>query len=1108
LRVVVICSSCGRQNADDARFCSSCGSELVAEPTERHEERKVVTVLFCDLVGFTSRAEQLDPEDVRALLAPYHARLRSELERFGGTVEKFIGDAVMAVFGAPVAHEDDPERAVRAALAIRDWIAAEGDDLQARIGINTGEVLVTLGARPFEGEGMVAGDVVNTAARLQAAAPVNGVLVGEQTYRATSRGVGYREAEPVAAKGKRAKVQTWEALELSAPAGADIEEQARAPLIGRLRELELLRSTLARVQEVRSPQLVTLVGVPGIGKSRLLAELAAGSDGVTWRHGRSLPYGEGVTFWALGEIAKAEAGILESDASDAANEKLARSVRELCPERDSGWVETHLRPLIGLGASEQLAGARREEAFAAWRRFLEAIAERQPTVLVFEDLHWADDGLLDFVDHLAEWTSGVPLLIACTARPELLARRPGWGGGKANAFTLALSPLSNDETTHLVHALLARAVLPAEVQQTLVDRAGGNPLYAEEFARLLAEQGAGFDAAQRLPETVQGIIAARLDGLPGTEKVLLQDAAVVGKVLWLGAVCRVGNVERAEGEQRLHALERKEFLRLVRHASVEGETEYEFRHVLVRDVAYGQIPRAERAEKHRVTAEWIESLGRAEDHAEMLTHHYVTALELNRAAGIDDPALAERARPALRRAGDRATGLAAYGVAAGFYGSALELCPSEDAERPQLLLRQGRALRDSEGAGLDLLAEALRAFRASGDEEGAADAASAAAHLLWTRGDRDEAYAYVNEAVELVEGRPDSPAKANALLQRSAFHLVTAEFPEALRLAREALPIIERLGLDARRARALNLIGWGRLSAGDRGGLSDLEQALEIALDTFEHLHSCFENLRSAQFALGLLEDASATLARSAESIERLTLWEGRWVEELRAADLFRQGHWDEALEVAETFLAAVEAGSAHYLEPPCRTLRASIRLARGDLAGAKSDIKRALNVAERAKDDQVLSHALGGQAIVALVENRRQDANELASELQSLGTVLIFPLTFGWPTFADIAWLLKDLERNTELARMLDAIPVASTWVDAARAISEGDFVRAADTLARMGDAAGEANARLRAAEALAQAGQPAEADAELAPALAFYRATGATAYVRRGEAVLAASA
>ena len=334
------CPSCGEELPGKFPFCPFCGAALGEE--ERREERKVVSVLFADLVGFTARAEQLDPEDVRALLDPYHAHLREELERFEGTVEKFIGDAVMALFGAPVTHEDDPERAVRAALEIRNWVLEQGEELQVRIAVNTGEALVTLGARPSEGEGMAAGDVVNTAARLQAAAPVNGILVGEQTYRATAHAIEYREVEPVQGKGKSEPIPAWEAVEARSRLGVDISRRTDTPLVGRSRELELLVSTLARVREERSSQLVTLVGVPGIGKSRLVRELletAKQSVGlVRWRQGRSLPYGEGVTFWALAEIVKAEAGILENDTPAQAEEKLARRARQARRRRDRAAV--------------------------------------------------------------------------------------------------------------------------------------------------------------------------------------------------------------------------------------------------------------------------------------------------------------------------------------------------------------------------------------------------------------------------------------------------------------------------------------------------------------------------------------------------------------------------------------------------------------------------------------------------------------------------------------------------------------------------------------------------------------------------------------------------
>jgi class 3 adenylate cyclase len=535
-----LCSACGHENQAGGKFCSECGAAIGEGRSVAREERKVVTVLFADLVGFTSRSEQLDPEDVRAFLSPYYARLRTELERFGGTVEKFIGDAVMALFGAPVTHEDDPERAVRAALAIRDWVVEQEAGLQLRIAVNTGEVLVALAARPSQGEGMASGDVVNTTARLQTAAPVNGILVGETTYRATSQVITYQAADPVAAKGKAEPVPAWEALEARSRFGVDLASASRTPLVGRTHDLGVLTDALTRVRRDRSPQLVTIVGVPGIGKSRLVAELFSmiddnPTDTVSWRQGRSLPYGDGVTFWALGEMVKAQAGILETDTPEQVEEKLQASVAELIPNSvDAHWIEGHLRPLVGLGSDAAVGSDRRDEAFTAWRRYFEGLAEQRPLVLVFEDLHWADENLLDFIEHLVDWASGVAMLIVCTARPELFERRSAWAGGKRHATALSLSPLSDDETAALISNFSERPVMAADIQQALLTRAGGNPLYAEQYVRMLAERGDSEELP--LPETVQGIIAARLDALPTEEKSLLQTAAVMGKLFWRNGV--------------------------------------------------------------------------------------------------------------------------------------------------------------------------------------------------------------------------------------------------------------------------------------------------------------------------------------------------------------------------------------------------------------------------------------------------------------------------------------------------------------------------------------------------------------------------------------------
>jgi class 3 adenylate cyclase len=626
------CPRCGKDNPAGAKFCLECGAAL-RQAIRPIEERKIVSVLFADLVGFTSQAERMDPEEVRAILQPYHASVRADLQRWGGTVEKFIGDAVMALFGAPVAREDDPERAVRSALAIRETLAADGR-LHVRIGITTGEALVTLDARPETGEGMAAGDVVNTAARLQAAAAVDGILVDETTFRATARAIEYRDHEPVSLKGKAEPVHVHEVVAARARFGVDVRQIGRAPLVGRVRELELLVGAGDRARNEREPQLVTLVGVPGIGKSRLVWELfqqiEAGTEIVAWRQGRSLPYAEGISFWALGEILKAEAGILETDTSEDAAEKVSRAVGSLALEEvDAQWIERHLRPLVGLEAGTELRGDRRGEAFAAWTRFIEALADKRPLVLVFEDLHWADEGLLDFLDHLVDRASGVPLLIICTSRPEILSRRPGWGGGKPNALTISLSPLSEAEAARLVASLVERAVIPARVRSEVLERAQGNPLYAEEFARLLSEGG----GIEDLPDSVQGIIAARLDALSREEKSILQDAAVMGKVFWSGALAGMRGIDRMEVEELLHGLARKEFVRRERRSSVARETEYAFRHIVVRDVAYSQIPRAERGERHALAAGWIEALGRLADHAELLAQHYLSAIELAQAAG-------------------------------------------------------------------------------------------------------------------------------------------------------------------------------------------------------------------------------------------------------------------------------------------------------------------------------------------------------------------------------------------------------------------------------------------------------------------------------------------
>ncbi len=1068
-------------------------------------ERKVVTVLFADLVGFTARAEELDPEDVEAILRPYHERLRMELERFGGTVEKFIGDAVMALFGAPAAHEDDPERAVRAALAIRGW-AREQESVQVRIAVNTGEALINLGARPESGQGMASGDVVNTTARLQSAAPVNGILVGESTFRATRNVIDYEEAEPVEAKGKAQAVRVWELIEARARVSTEAVGRSAA-LVGRDREIALLRETLIRVRDEPSPQLVTLVGVPGIGKSRLVRELfeVVEQGGVLtfWRQGRSLSYGEGVTFWALSEIVKAQAGILDTDGTDEARAKLRSAVDTLISdEAEAAALEQQLGPLVGLAVERELPGDSQKEAFAAWRRFFEAMAEQHSLVLVFEDLHWADDGLLDFVDHLVEWAGRLPMLIVCTARPELLERRPGWGGGKLNATTLSLSPLSDEDTARLFAALLGKPVLEAEQQQVLLSRAGGNPLYAEQFAHMVSE---GADpAGAHVPENVQGIIAARLDRLPAAEKSLLQAAAVFGKVFWRGGLA--DGRARDEIERLLHSLERKSFVQRARRTSVSDEPEYAFLHGLVRDVAYGQIPRADRAEKHRRAAEWIESLGRLDDHAEMLAYHYRSALELGRAAGIETPELDVRALAALRAAGDRANALNAFAAAARYFREALGLADAQDPERPELLFLLGQALHlAGEDQARKVLAEARDGLIARGDRRRAAEAEVLLAEASWYRGEHDASRQHMDHAYELIEDAPPSATKAQVLSEVSRYRMVASDNGPAITIGREALEMAEQLGLRELQAHALNNIGSARMSDGDAGGIDDLETSIAIAREIKSpEIGRGYNNLANKIAHSGDLHRSRPIDDEALRAAKQFGLGHMvRFARGMEIANDLYTGRWDECVAKADAFIAECEAVTPQYHEAPVRCARASVRIARDDVDGARLDTELALLRAAQAKDNQILLPA------VAFATRLEVELGRLAAaEANARDWLAAYEeASTRRPPFVDIAWVAESLSSRGEIeAAVAAARP--TPWVSACRAVLESDFPRAAALFGEIGCVLDQAYAQLRAAHAFAAHGDGAEATHHRGRATEFYRSVGAKRYLRQMEAAVPISA
>jgi class 3 adenylate cyclase len=658
-----ICPSCAQENPDIAHFCLSCGKRLAVDEAE-HEERRVVTVIFVDLVGFTSRAEQLDPEDVRAILTPYYERVRAEIESFGGVVEKFIGDAVMGVFGIPTTFGDDPERAVRAALAIRDGVpdlTTDSSDLDIRVAVNTGDALVHLGARVDQGDAMIAGDVVNTASRLQGSAPVNGILVGAETYAATRHVITYDPVAPVVAKGKVEPVEAWLAVAASAAPGE--RPQTGSPLVGRARELRMLEWTWQRAAVDRTPQLVTVFGPPGVGKTRLGLEFAKGvaeAGGCTLR-GRSLPYRESSAYGALAAQIKQLAGIFESDSADVAMQKLRETALPLLDGAGPDDVIDHLGVLMGYDSDREIAD--RDSLFFSVRCFIEAVARDRPTLLVFEDIHWADQNLLDLIELLAARLHDLPILLLTLARPEVLDTRPGWAGGLLSYMAVPLEPLEPEAARELVRRLLGSTVegdVGGHVAG-LAETSEGNPLFIEQLAAALTERSATGTA---LPTTIRGIVAARLDALPAKERSVLLAASVVGRAFWPGSLAL--SIDRTTLPSVLSALESRDLIRRESVSMIKSEQQYAFNHVLIRDAAYETLPRKKRQQMHVDVAEFLEREVSLEgESAAALARHWRAA---------NQP---ERAIDYLVAAADQAGRGWAKAQAFTLYGEALKCVPLE-----------------------------------------------------------------------------------------------------------------------------------------------------------------------------------------------------------------------------------------------------------------------------------------------------------------------------------------------------------------------------------------------------------------------------------------------
>ena len=710
-RLELVCPSCGAANSADAKFCGECAAPLAAgappSPATASRpglpaapasvtERRHVSVLFADLVGFTPFAEVRDAEEVRDTLARYFELAGEVIARHGGTVEKFIGDAVMAVWGAPVAHEDDAERAVRAGLELVDVVRSLGPAMAARVGVLTGEAAVTIGA---VGQGMIAGDLVNTASRLQSVAPPGTVLVGEATARAASAAIVFEPAGEQTLKGKTAPVPAWRALRVVAERGGrNRAETLEAPFVGRADELRLLKDLFHATIRERRPRHVSVTGQAGIGKTRLAWEFLKYANGLAdeafWHEGRCPAYGEGITFWALGEMVRARAGLLETDDEATTRAKIAETVATHVPDPDERrWIEPALLALLGIGT----IAAGPEQLFGAWRTFFERLAAVAPVVMVFEDLQHADSGMLDFIDHVLEWSRGVPIYVLTLARPELLERRPGWGAARRSFASLHLEPLPESAMRELLGGLVPG--LPEPVLAAIVERADGVPLYAVETIRMLLDDGvllvsdgayrpAGDLAKIAVPETLTELVAARLDALEAPDRVLLLDAAVLGQSFTTAALAAVSGIDEPDLEPRLRGLVRRELLAVEGNPRSPERGQYAFVQSLVREVAYNTLAKRDRKVRHLAAARYFEVLG-TDELAPALAGHYLSAYR-NAPGGAEADVVAAQARIALRAAAERAAGLGSHAQAVAFLEQALSVT-TELSEQALLLERAGHS---------------------------------------------------------------------------------------------------------------------------------------------------------------------------------------------------------------------------------------------------------------------------------------------------------------------------------------------------------------------------------------------------------------------------------
>ncbi len=1010
-------------------------------------ERRLVSVLFADLVGFTGLSETRDSEEVRDLLSRYFEVCRTVVERYGGLVEKFIGDAVMAVWGTPVTNEDDAERSVRAAMDLVEAVAELGSDveapsLQARAGVLTGEATVNIGA---QGQGMVAGDLVNTASRIQSAAEPGSVFVGDGTRRATDAAIVYADEGERELKGKSEPVRVWRALRVVATVGGTSRSTGlEAPFVGRDLELRLVKDLFHATAEEHRARLVSVVGIAGIGKSRLAWEFNKYIDGlvmpIRWHRGRCLAYGEGVTYWALAEMVRTRAGIVEGEDPESARPKLRQAVEETLPNPDeSRWVEPRLAQLLGL---QEHAARDRDDLFAAWRLFYERLADEMPTVMIFEDLQWADTSLLDFIEYLLDWSSGHAIYVVTLARPDLLDRRATWGAGRRNFTSIALEPLSPRAMEQLLTGLVPG--LPDDLASRIMARAEGVPMYAVETVRMLLDRGALVQEGHEyrltaavedldVPETLHALIAARLDGLSTPERTLVQDAAILGKTFTRSALTALSDLSADELDPLLVSLVRKEVLSLQTDPLSPERGQYGFLQDLVRRVAYETLARKERRARHLRVADYLERAwgDEEEEIVEVVASHL---LEAYRAAPDADDAedIRRRARDMLIRAGNRAASLAANEEARRHLEAAIELT-DDPATLAEL---HGRAGVTSWMAGhpdpaTAHLEEAISLYESVGDAHAAARLTARLAEVDWNLSRTDAAVTRLDAAFQTLSREPPSEDLAVVAGQHGRFLILSGQQPEVAGERLElALTIAEALNLPEVFSHALNTKG---MALQRRSRLQEarilLKGALDVALehDLSEAALRAYNNLSVATAAADDFEADVETSRMAMEFARRVghRFWELTF-RFAPIGTMVMLGRWDEALALAaearenEEFMQAPDWSSTLLLE------EGEVHVHRGETVEAREALDR-LGTLESSGDPSARMGYQWALGTVLMGEGAYRDA--LAAVEPGIATResrggLDWNVKRSLILGLEASLAMRDLARADELLAIVDTLP------------------------------------------------------------------------------------